>query len=1127
MLPTAIYDRPSLALMQALRGRPENIVQSIIDPEALPPEHLETTRDLLPEANNSIIETLMSVVSNPVVLGGMLLSMAFPVANSANALRIREAAVNYTKRLGPILSKLVPARDRFPKPVADLMDDIIVGVANSKERFSQKLAGAVHQYNTTLGRNADAAIGIDSQRRISSLIEGMDRPSGALSKILGIKGPVLNKAKIDRFYALNPKLRAAETAAANQVRDLLDVARMESVGSTAPSIIGAFLESAKANRPWAALPAAKRFAKFSGSATEASAALRKYGIKASGTLDDIAKAVLDQHGGRLPNMMLLSESRLAHLTKLAEKRGIKLDLDTIDDYYPHMRIFNAGAVENLFAMDGKSTLDPRMVSMMSSRAAGSKIGSSARERLGRMIPDLDELNAAWGGEAVTPIAAKATESMTSQHIATINSQLKKAMASKNPVQSLARVVDDFAAQAGMSIDELEDLRGAVTLAGEAGGSEAAFGVAKEMLNQYAPGSPFRKYSLDLLPVLEQHNKGLASMEWWTFRGLGDKILHETNKLDSVRKKEMLTTRIPELMGKRSFEQSIQSAEATYRKNQMLQKIDSKSGVFKLMPDKMRGWMRNRVEEMAGDPRGVAGHMASYFYTTTLGFNVPSAIKNLLQTTLTTMPVAGAGNTFKGIKATNQQVGKYFAQRSAGKSANEAFHLAFPDFIAAGMDPNPLTEQLLKGAMESSFRSATKVGGTARKVQDAAMAMFQASERYNRLVAFNTGRIWYQKIAPAAKGIPIWNPASGVLSDEGRFARQLVQMTQFPAGPGETPRLIEGVSPIWRQFLHFPLRYVGFLGSSTLRGPAGPAWAGGLNLGTLGRSAAASATIFEAGRSLLGTDLSGGLLTGALPLPSFEGAPFYPAPVVPPALSIAGSVATAMDQGSLEPLADVGWLMTPGGIQARRVYKAIRYADYQNRTEDGRIPVFSRTGSLIGNMTPQQIAMRAIGLRPASVAQESELMGYLSKQRDRISSIRRDYIEALAGGNAEDMQSIQNEWSRRFPGLGELSVRPQDVRAVQLRKETSRIEKMLESLPADVREEYTRMVMEVLGQEAQSMIGVDPSLLEPPRSTYRARRMSVPSMMPAPRSMPQAYVPQQPTLNPANTPGYQGYSSYGY
>lgn len=1091
-LPTTPYDRPSVALRLALQGRGRAAGTALFAPHSLAPDDLKTLgSEFYDEDDPSILKAILSVATNPVVIAGLVLAAAFPIAKSVNALAIRNSVVNFQKGFGPILSKILPWRDQIPTQLADKMDDVVVGMAHTKEKWSHGIGQAIASFNKALGRNADAAMGRDSGTRIVSHLENMVGV-GQVSRELGIKAPVISKAAVSKFASSNPALHNAEVATAKAIRESLDFFKAEHGANAGKTIVGAFLESAKANRPWANLASKSRFVDFSGTADDAIAALKKYGIKASGDMDDVARAVLKQNKGRLPDFLHVDQKTIDAMHLDATKRGLSISLDHLDDYFPHQRVFGKDVVDRAFEMGAREGIDPHTIMAASSRAAGSRAKGAALSRLGRMAPDIDRLEAAWGPGSVTQDARRVMDAVKKESASRVDDLLSAVsdVDGEESIAALHKAASTFAKESGIATDEVESIMRAVQIEGMDKGVVGAKKMARSMMQAYAPAGASRTYSMDLIPVLEQHGRTMANMEWFTFRGMGKAIAADTKLLDSTRQQLMNSQYIPQLMGKQSFSKSIQSQEAMTNKLKWISDAKEGKGLFKFVPPQVRDFAVNSLESSKGGG-SVGSSLASYFYTTTLGFNAPSAMKNLLQTGVTTVNVAGTKNTMAGFGATHKQIGQYVGFRAKGLNAAESFHKAFPDFIQAGLDPNPLTEQLLKGSLETAYSGAIQSAPSTAisKVKDVAMKLFQTSEQYNRLVAFNTGRAWYKTIPNAVKK-GVWDAGTNTLTQEGRFARQLVQLTQFPAGPGQTPRLIENWSPLWRQFLHFPMRFTGFLATSGLRGEAGPAMLGGFNPGTIARTAASSAIAYEAGKQLLGVDLSGGLLTGALPLPAFEGAPFYPAPVVPPVLSAAGAVVQAGMEESLDPLKNMAWMMVPGGIAARRVFRAAGpgFADYKNRTEDGRIPTYSTTGTLVGNFTPAQVTMKAIGLYPQSASQERELMQYLGTQKDNIRALRRDYMEAIAEGDGKSIHEIAEEWKRKFPGLGPISVRQQDVDAVKLRKQVTRLERSLDGIPSEYRDEYARLVTQTMGPEFERMVGVSPELFEAPRSTWKSRRV---------------------------------------
>ena len=372
---------------------------------------------------------------------------------------------------------------------------------------------------------------------------------------------------------------------------------------------------------------------------------------------------------------------------------------------------------------------------------------------------------------------------------------------------------------------------------------------------------------------------------------------------------------------------------------------------------------------------------------------------------------------------------------------------------------------------------SSVGQAARTIRDKSLMMFQGTEVWNRLSTF------YGGLVNARRGM-------GEKAALGA-ARSLVEFTQFPAGVGQTPLMMSNVPGVLRQFTHFPLRYASYLGGSTmLKWGEGPfaAKGDGRNWGPIGRALAASTAVYSAGKNLADTDLSQGLLWGALPLPMSPDMPFYPIPVVPPIVSLGGSAISAMNQQSWEPMRNSWPLLVPGGValnRARRVFPP--FADYSRKTPDGRVPIMSNSGSLVGYRTPLQLVGKAMGMGTLDTVRERDLMEYLVKQRDVIRSYRKDYLEALANNDQDTAITVQDSFVKSFPEFKRIPFRSQDLRAVKFRRRISRLERLLDTMPKEYRAEYGRVVAHTLGIEAQSLMGVDPLLLQSPGATARQRQ----------------------------------------
>lgn len=264
-------------------------------------------------------------------------------------------------------------------------------------------------------------------------------------------------------------------------------------------------------------------------------------------------------------------------------------------------------------------------------------------------------------------------------------------------------------------------------------------------------------------------------------------------------------------------------------------------------------------------------------------------------------------------------------------------------------------------------------------------------------------------------------------------------------------------------MHFPARMTGLLHQSLRMGPN----ASKLDFGTMGRTAAGSTAMYLAGKNLFGVDLSAGLAVGALPIPTYEGSPFYPFPLVPPLAGIIGTGAKALLTGDPTALSAAAALLVPGGIGARKAYRALhpKYADYKNRTPDGRIPIYNNKQALIGAVTPLQLTLKALGLRSSGIAAEQGAAQWLLAQREKIRAYRRDYLQALMENDTRKAGDVQREWVKAYPELGPLQVKKSDIRALENRRQISRLHRIEKGLPAA----YRPLFSQILGEASLSAI----------------------------------------------------------
>lgn len=608
----------------------------------------------------------------------------------------------------------------------------------------------------------------------------------------------------------------------------------------------------------------------------------------------------------------------------------------------------------------------------------------------------------------------------------------------------------------------------------------------------AANPALRKYSLDYQDTMSAYIHSTARAWGWTVRGHGRDIAKGVKALEDsglphnvVRAAAMRDSYIPLAMGRQTYKQFLQTAQWDSTRIELVSKLQ-KGAMKGYVPEDVRGWLTKSLAEDRGltSMRAIQGRAASHLYLGALGLNPTSAGWNMLQTILTTVPVIGPAATAKGFGRVFQKAGTYFQARKAGLLHDAALAKAYPEFVAEGLETAPLAEEALATAWEMGGKIRPNVKGVWDRAKSAMMALFQASETTVRLTAFE---------GTMAKGL-----AEGMTAAEvAPIARRVVETTQFLSGPANVPAALRNIGPLGRQFGTFVARYLGFLAGPATEMGSGAQAIGGRNLGTLGRAALTSGLAYEAGQEFLGQDISQGLMFGALPQP-VPGSPFYPAPFVPPALSLVGGAVQAVMEGEIRPLGRQLPLLVPGGLAAARAATAYapgmaeaigrQYADYDQRTEDGRVPVYSSNGKLRAYLTPMQLHMQALGFPPGgagALQKEQEMQQFLMAQRKRILGARNEFLTALVNNDSRRAQAIKEEYERTYPGMT-IQVRPQDLRAVHLRMMVPRLERTLESLPRDVRPIFAEFIQMALLQESENLMGVDPSLLSAPGGTILSR-----------------------------------------
>lgn len=1035
--PLSLYDRPAVAVANLARGRFKQAAQALVSPNELSPEDRKSMVDRW--GLTGATRTIAEIATNPLVIMGLILHMRYPVLGAKALAKFKAGVADYANRAGVILRNVGTLQTNFKNTkIPRIVDELTFTMGKMQDKYAPMVGSAVEKYEQTVGKVIDAP----TMTRIQMWLKGMYKPGNQFQAAWKLSRPLWTGRLSEPEQALANTLRGTY----NQIWD--EVLGSETAQQAALKVLRRRGDSGSVPKTIEIL--VRR--------------LNEVGLKVPESRTSIEVA------NHLADLGVMDKATAARLTdqkklyKLLAQNGFERvggrDLAEIVKYRDYAPELVRMAPEDFDDMMKEMIMSARgreqVHEWMTSAAPGRVVSPAARTKRWRLIPDPTELSAI--ADELDPTALRELEE---------------------------RVARSIKAHGG---------------AGEL--SEGGLGGVLENLGRMTSGvSPekvVRRYSTLSIPVFQRYMQSMAKHYAWTTRRLGPLLMKHVDRLkDPLGVHMMMDTYIPQLLGRGSFRQSIQSMQWADQRDKMLRSlVDPKGWVSKLVPQDTRKWLYDQIlsTRSAISLQGANQGITDYFYMSTLSFNVSSAIKNLFQTTLTTIPMIGGRATVAGVKKTMANTSRYFDLRRAGLGKDLAFERAFKDFVQAGLEPSPSTERMLRRGVEEAWDGANRGilgSGTAKGVKSAwnkakemGLGMFQTTEIFNRLTAFYGGQSLALSEGLGAKAAM-------------NLGREVTRATQFPVGgplgPGQSPYMLRNVPAAFKQFLHFPLRYVEFLGSSLHRG-GGP----GLNWGTIGRGLAWSGATYTAGKELLGMDLSNALLFGALPAPMGPDTPFYPFPIVPPALSVLGSGAHAALTGTTEQLSRTAPLLVPFGISAARLRRNLspEFADYKNRDPDGRIPLYSRAGSRIGAFTGLELYARSLWSSDINAATERELMQYLVSQRDKIRGYRREYLEAVARNDMPEASKVQGQFQSDYPDLGPMKIKRSDVEAIHLRKRITRLERLLDTMPPEYRPVFGQMIAEAMGGYTQSLLGIDPSLLSAPGTTARSRRRAAPPQAPS-------------------------------
>ena len=1005
--PVTFYDRPQLAFGNLLKGNIDAATRAIFSPQTLTPNEMKTVRDTLFRGKkpNLLLKTITDIATNPLVIMGLAVGLwKFPLGTTKPLLELRRGLLPKSAAMGKMMSGLHGAMMNL-RSIPGMFESLL-GVTSETTKFMAKYGDDANAIFLKTGRlsRAEGAL-------VSARLDGLHKASHNMVKTLR------NEPEWIAFMG------GKDVPIASNIQ-----------GAMNPRLIG-------------------------------------LSDRLRGWYNSTRKAV-----GKTPES-------LQRIREAVEKKGLQFGED-VADYFPHQGQYNKyykRAIRGTSGVQYRKWLHGEV---------GTRVGREQVARTGGMFANLDDIQLLEQSGAIKPGFTNMVKS-----IMTKRSQAASVKAgeiwgditrigldeSQARVEFVRRMREYYTKGAGkrfnfvgrlgnkkMANDTLDAMAGSLQDATFKGGGE----VQRELLEIGRTLAEPAQYTLNPWDATGRYLSSVASSYAWHGTGLGDKIMTIAKKPGVYKNAPYLESYlyddlIPHVRGLKSYQELQRSISFSSGKEKIYNWLQQTPIAEQTLGKKGKDWLLTYFGDTSKSlsAEGVGSKIAHSFYLSTLGTNISPASKNLLQNFLTTMNTPGIGpqgiyKGLMGVRGGEGALGKiqnYLRMVTSGTGTKAAFRKAFPEYVADMGDASQIVESMLAGdvAKEGIAGRFLGVKGKWEQIKTAMLMPFSTSEGFNRIVGYYAGRNSHLahnagKLAGATAEV-----RKQIFREAGQVGQTLTMTSHFTGGPLGIPKALINTWAPWRQFMHFPTRFAGFLQGS-LRMGADPTK---MNWGTIGRTVAGSTAAVIGARNLLGVDISSGLMVGALPVPTYEGAPFYPFPLVPPALSVAGTVAKALLTGTTEGLEGAASLLVPGGVAARKVYQTLKFADYKNRTPDGRIPLYNDKHALVGTMSPMQLTLRAMGLKSSGVAAEQGAAKWLLSQREKLRAYRRNYLQALMENDNRKAERVQNEFQKAYPELGPLQVKKSDIRALENRREISRLHRIERGIPSAYRPLFSQVIGE--------------------------------------------------------------------
>lgn len=203
--------RSQLGLGALAGGDLRQALRAGFDPNALPPGSL-TLADRIFGEENTFLKRTFNVVTDPLILAGMLLHLKFPIPHTKDFFNFGPKVAGIGREFIPGTPRFLPFWNQFRGwPVGKLFEDMLTLKTRTNERFAEQAGTAIAKWTAGTGRE----FGLRDQIRIALSKGGFDRPGNPMWK--GFRGD-----RVASSVARRINLAPADTTLIKDLRKLDD-----------------------------------------------------------------------------------------------------------------------------------------------------------------------------------------------------------------------------------------------------------------------------------------------------------------------------------------------------------------------------------------------------------------------------------------------------------------------------------------------------------------------------------------------------------------------------------------------------------------------------------------------------------------------------------------------------------------------------------------------------------------------------------------------------------------------------------------------------------------------------------------------------------------------------------------